>query len=54
MRLEAIAALLGHRKMEMTLNYANPRVLHQAGEKSQVTRSRRYRNSVSTPRTAAV
>jgi site-specific recombinase XerD len=32
MRLEAIAALLGHRKMEMTLIYANPRKLHQTGE----------------------
>jgi len=29
MRLEAIAALLGHKKMEMTLIYANPRELHQ-------------------------
>jgi hypothetical protein len=32
MRLEAIAALLGHRKMEMTLIYANPRELHQTEE----------------------
>jgi len=31
MRLEAIAALLGHQKMEMTLIYANPRELHQMG-----------------------
>ena len=36
MRLEAIAALLGHRKMEMTLIYANPRELHQMGEELQV------------------
>ncbi len=36
MRLEAIAALLGHQKMEMTLIYANPRELHQTGEKLQV------------------
>jgi hypothetical protein len=36
MRLEAIAALLGHRKMEMTLRYANPRELHQMGEELQV------------------
>jgi hypothetical protein len=36
MRLEAIAALLGHRKMEMTLRYANSQELHQAGEKPQV------------------
>jgi hypothetical protein len=39
MRLEAIAALLGHRKMQMTLIYANPRELHHPGEKPQVTRS---------------
>src|SRR6266851_6659876 len=39
MRLEAIAALLGHRKMEMTLIYANPRELHQPGEKPQVSTS---------------
>ena len=32
MRLEAIAALPGHQKMEMTLIYANSRVLHQTGE----------------------
>jgi site-specific recombinase XerD len=34
MRLEAIAALLGHRKMEMTLIYANSRELHQTVEKT--------------------
>ena len=38
MRLEAIAALLGHRSMEMTLIYANPRELHQPGAKPQVAR----------------
>jgi integrase len=32
MRLEAIAALLGHRKMEMTLIYANSWEMHQTGE----------------------
>jgi integrase len=33
MSLEAIAALLGHRSMDMTLRYANPREMHQMGEK---------------------
>jgi site-specific recombinase XerD len=36
MSLEAIAALLGHRSLDMTLRYANSRELHQAGEKPQV------------------
>ena len=36
MSLEAIAAMLGHRSMDMTLRYAKPRVLHQMGEKPQV------------------
>ena len=36
MSLEAIAALLGHRSMRMTLIYANPRELHQTGEKALV------------------
>jgi len=36
MSLEAIAALLGHRSMRMTMVYANPRELHQTGEKLQV------------------
>jgi site-specific recombinase XerD len=36
MSLEAIAAMLGHRSLDMTLRYANPRELHQAGEKLQV------------------
>jgi site-specific recombinase XerD len=31
MSLEAIAALLGHRSLDMTLRYANPRELHQTG-----------------------
>ncbi len=33
---DVVQALLGHRKMEMTLIYDKPRVLHQMGEKSQV------------------
>jgi hypothetical protein len=37
MSLEAIAALLGHRSLDMTLRYANPRELHQMSEKSQVS-----------------
>ena len=36
MQPEAIAALLGHRKMEMTLIYANSQELRQTGEKQQV------------------
>jgi hypothetical protein len=36
MSLEAIAAMLGHRSLDMTLRYANPRELHQTGEKLQV------------------
>ncbi len=36
MSLEAIAALLGHRSLDMTLRYANPRELQQLGEKPQV------------------
>ena len=36
MSLEAIAALLGHRSMRMTLVYANPRELHQTGAFPQV------------------
>ncbi|MEC3977712.1 tyrosine-type recombinase/integrase [Amycolatopsis sp. H20-H5] len=36
MSLEAIAALLGHHSLDMTLRYANPQELHQTGEKSQV------------------
>jgi integrase len=36
MRLEAIAALLGHRSMEMTLTYVNSRELHQTRVKLQV------------------
>jgi len=36
MTLEAIAALLGHRSLDMTLRYANPRELHQTVEFPQV------------------
>lgn len=36
MSLEAIAALLGHRSLDMTMRYANSRELHQAGEDPQV------------------
>jgi hypothetical protein len=36
MSLEAIAALPGHRSLDMTLRYANPQELHQTGEKLQV------------------
>jgi site-specific recombinase XerD len=36
MTLEAIAALLGHRSLDMTLRYANPRELHQTGAFLQV------------------
>jgi site-specific recombinase XerD len=36
MSLEAIAALLGHRSLSMTLVYANSQELHQTGEKLQV------------------
>ena len=36
MSLEAIAALLGHRSLDMTLRYANPQELHQMGVFVQV------------------
>jgi site-specific recombinase XerD len=52
MTLEAIAALLGHRSLDMTLRYANPRVLHQVGENAQVSRLWRCRNGVSDLRVA--
>jgi len=53
--LEDIADLVGH-KGTATIEtvYRNSRVLHQAGEKPQVSRSRRCRNSVSCLRTATV
>jgi hypothetical protein len=39
MSLEAIAAMPGHRSLDMTLRYANPRELHQPGAKPQAARS---------------
>ena len=36
MSLEAIAALLGHHSLDMTLRYANPQELHQMHGKPQV------------------
>jgi len=54
MRLEAIAALLGHQKMEMTLIYANSRELHQPRKKPQVSRSRQGPDSVPPLQAAAV
>ena len=39
--------LLGHEHSSTTSIYTNSQVLHQAGEKSQVSRSQRCRNSVS-------
>jgi site-specific recombinase XerD len=44
MSLEAIAAMLGHRSLDMTLRYANSRELHQAGEKPQVSWSTQVPN----------
>jgi len=38
MSLEAIAALLGHKSLSMTLVYANPRELHQTGERNPFLR----------------
>jgi len=35
MRLEAIAAMLGHRTLRMTLIYANPWELHQTGARNR-------------------
>jgi hypothetical protein len=32
MSLEAIAAMLGHKSLDMTLRYANSQELHQTGE----------------------
>jgi len=53
--VKVVSERLGHTSVTTTLRiYANPRELHQAGEKPQVSRSRRCRNSVSCLRTAAV
>ncbi len=54
MALEAVQAQAGHASIESTRIYLNSRVLHQPGEKPQVTRSRRRPNSVSDLRIAAV
>jgi integrase/recombinase XerD len=48
-----IRDLLGHANVSTTEIYAKARVLHQAGEKPQVARSRRRRNSASNLRSAA-
>ena len=46
--VHVVSRRLGHADVQTTLNiYGNSRELHQAGEKPQVTRSWRYRNSVS-------
>jgi len=52
--LHAIATFAGHRSTDSTLRYINPRELHQAREKPQVSRSPRCRNSVSCLRMVAV
>ena len=53
MDVVAIQELLGHSWINTTMIYVNSRVLHQAGEKPQVTRSRRRRNSASNLRPTA-
>ena len=53
--IEEIARLVGHATTRTTeIVYRKSRVLHQPGEKPQVTRSRRCRNSVSELRTGVV
>jgi integrase/recombinase XerD len=52
--LEEAQDLLGHGSIASTQVYANSRVLHQVGEKPQVTRSRRCRNGVPGLRGAAI
>jgi hypothetical protein len=49
-----IALWLGHEGTETTRVYLNSQELHQPGEKPQVTRSRRCRNSVPALRVATV
>src|SRR5260221_14010393 len=52
---KVIQARLGHATLAETMDtYGKSRVLHQPGEKPQVSRSRRCRNSVSDLRIAAV
>jgi hypothetical protein len=52
--VEQIADILGHQSVQSTGVYLKPRVLHQAGEKPQVTRSKRYRNGLTGLSAAAV
>ncbi|MGH3288846.1 MAG: tyrosine-type recombinase/integrase [Streptosporangiaceae bacterium] len=54
MALEAIQAQAGHASIDTTRIYLNSRVLHQPGEKPQVSRSQPGRNSVPRLRTTAV
>src|SRR6266851_4519703 len=51
--IEVVRRRLGHASTETTQIYANSRVLHQAGEKPQVTRSQPYRNCLTGLRAAA-
>jgi hypothetical protein len=53
-KLKIIQEQVGHECDSSNAIYTKSRVLHQPGEKPQVTRSRRYRNSVSDLRIAAV
>ncbi|MGH3201344.1 MAG: tyrosine-type recombinase/integrase [Streptosporangiaceae bacterium] len=52
--LVIVAELMGHASLETTRLYTNPRELHQMGEKLQVTRSPRCRNSVLDLRAAVI
>ena len=53
--MESVKELLGHASIATTIDtYGKSRVLHQPGEKPQVSRSRRCRNSVSDLLIAAV
>src|SRR5712691_7653587 len=51
---DVLRDLPGHYKIQTTLGYYNSRELHQAGEKPQVTTSRRYRNRILGLRAPAV
>jgi site-specific recombinase XerD len=52
--LRDVQIATGHADLRTTMRYDNSRKLHQAGEKSQVSRSRPGRNSVPRLQTAAV
>jgi integrase/recombinase XerD len=52
--LRDVQEAASHADPRTTMRYDNSRVLHQAGEKPQVSRSRRCRNSVLCLQTAAV